>query len=107
RDGADPRRGLRRRRAAQHRAGGAARLGVRGLKGASQLASGPDSELGVHVAQVPLDGPRAEEQASADVRVREPVASQLTNLTLLCGEIVAGLGDDPAALLASRDEFSV
>src|SRR5436190_18990610 len=48
-------------------------FGVRGLKGASELASGPDSELGEHVAQVPLDGASTKEQAGSDVRVREPV----------------------------------
>ena len=56
---------------------------ILGLKGASELASGPDSELGEHVAQVPLDGAWAEEQAGADLRVREPVAGELGDLSLL------------------------
>lgn len=33
---------------------------ARGPKGASQLASGADFELGEHVTEVPLDGPAAE-----------------------------------------------
>ena len=48
-----------------------------------QFAPGPDPELGEHVAQVPLDGARAEEQAGADLGVREPVAGELGDLALL------------------------
>ena len=76
------------------------------MEDSSQLAPGPYPELGVHLAQVPLDGAGAEEQAGADVRVREPVTGQLGDLTLLRGEIVARLCDAPAAPLASRDEFA-
>src|SRR4051812_44630095 len=74
-------------------------VGVRGLERASQLAPGPDPELGEHVAQVPLDGAFAEEEAGADLRVREPIAGELGDLTLLRREIVAGLGDPPAGPL--------
>jgi hypothetical protein len=77
------------------------------LDRASQLTPGPDSELGVDVAQMPLDGPRTEEQPGTYLVVREPVTGQLGDVALLRGEIVAGLDDAPAALLASRDEFAV
>jgi hypothetical protein len=56
-----------------------------GLKGACELAPGPDSELGVHVAQVPLDRAWAEEQAAGDVGIGEPVAGELGDLSLLRG----------------------
>ena len=37
----------------------------------AQLAAGADAELGEHLAQVVLDGARADEQLGADLRVRE------------------------------------
>ena len=39
-----------------------------------QLPAAADAELGEDLAQVPLDGPRADEQRGADLGVREPVA---------------------------------
>src|SRR3954452_19821232 len=84
---------------------GCGHLGVRRLKGGPKLAPGPDPELREHVAQVPLDGAWAEEQARTDLRVREPVARELGDLTFLCGEVVAGAGDPPAHLLAGGEEL--
>src|SRR5512132_3720876 len=81
-------------------------FGLRGLKSASQFASPSDAELGEHVAQVPLDGASTQEQAGSDVRVGEPVAGELGDLTLVRGEIVAGLGDPPTCLLTRCEELA-
>src|SRR5690348_8198724 len=63
-----------------------------GLQSSSQLAAESDSELRVHVSQVPLDCPRAEEHASPNLRVGEPVAGQFCDLALLRGELIRRLG---------------
>ena len=57
-----------------------------------ELAAGADPELGEHLAQVPLDGARAEEQLGADLRVRQAVAGEPGDLLLLRRELVARLG---------------
>ena len=43
-------------------------------RSASQLPAGTDAELGEHVAQMPLDGPRAEEEPRTDLRIRQALA---------------------------------
>ena len=50
-----------------------------------------DVELGEHLAQVVLDRARADEQLGADLRVRQPVASEPRDLSLLGGECIACL----------------
>ena len=55
-----------------------------------QFVARADAELGEHLAQVPLDGARAEEQPRADLRVRQAVAGQP-------GDLLA-----PAAVSSSR-----
>ena len=57
-----------------------------------ELAAGADAELGEDLAQVVLDGARADEQPRADLRVGEAVARQPGDLRLLRGELVARLG---------------
>ena len=44
-------------------------------QGRSQLSAGADPELGEHLAQVPLDGARAEEQVSGHLGIRVPLGS--------------------------------
>src|ERR1700741_5411197 len=66
---------------------------------AVQLPARLDGELDVDVAQVPLHGAPAEEEPRPDLRVREPVAGELGDLSLLRGQLVARLG---AALLGAR-----
>ena len=58
-------------------------------KRASQLPAGADAELVEHVAQVPLNGARAEEQPGADLRIRQTIAGEARDLPLLCGQIIA------------------
>ena len=48
-----------------------------------QLLARADPELGEHLAQVPLDGARAEEQLRADLGVRQAVARQPGDVLLL------------------------
>jgi len=48
-----------------------------------ELAARFDPELRVHLAQVPLDGARADEQPGADLRVRKPVPGETRHLPLL------------------------
>jgi hypothetical protein len=56
------------------------------------------------VAQVSLDGAWTEEQAGADLRVRQSVASQPSDLQLLAGQIVA-LGRARTHILARRHQL--
>src|SRR4051794_4171919 len=67
---------------------------------ASQLPAGTDAELAEHVAQMPLDRPRAEEELRPDLRVRQPIGSKQRDLPLLRGQLVAGLDGPPPHLLA-------
>ena len=66
-----------------------------------QLPPGTDAELGEHVAQMPLHGPRAEEEPRADLRIGQPVAGEPGDLPLLGGQIVARF-DRPLAHLLAR-----
>src|SRR3954447_23501993 len=65
-----------------------------------QLPAGMDAELGEHVAQMPLRGPRAQEELRADLRVRQPIGGEQRDLPLLRGQIVASLDGPPPYLLA-------
>src|SRR5690349_9816300 len=53
----------------------------------AELFPGADAELGEHLAQVPLDRARANEQLGADLRVRMPVTSEPGDLRLLRGKL--------------------
>src|SRR6266571_2913754 len=53
-----------------------------------ELQAGADLELGEYLAQVVLDGARADEQPGADLRVRQPVAGQPRDLGLLRGQLL-------------------
>src|SRR6187397_988370 len=75
------------------------------LEGMSQFAPGPDLKLRVDVSQVPFDGTRAEEQAGADLGVREPIAGKFGDLAFLGGEDVPRLGDALTTFLTSCREF--
>src|SRR4030088_1323101 len=66
---------------------------------------GTDPELCEHVAQMPLHGPRAEEELRADLRVRQAVAGEPRDLPLLCGQVVTRLDRALADPLARRREF--
>src|SRR3954471_11903667 len=55
-----------------------------------ELAAGPDAELLVHVAEVVLDGPRAEEQPRGDVPVGQPSGDEQGRLPLLRSEVPDG-----------------
>src|SRR6187200_3289083 len=74
--------------------GDAARLGDGGQR-AAQLLARADLELGEDLAQVVLDGARADEQLRADLRIRLPVAGHAGDLRLLGREDVAGLFGPP------------
>jgi len=63
---------------------------------------GPDPDLGEHVAQMPLNGPRTEEEPRTDLRIRQAIAGQACDLSLLRGQVVAGLDRPLAHLLACR-----
>ena len=58
-------------------------LGQRSAK----LPARADPELGEHLAQVPLDRARAEEELGADLGIREPVAGEPGDLLLLRSEL--------------------
>src|SRR3954468_3236776 len=65
-----------------------------------QFPAGMDAEFVEHVAQVPFDGPRAEEELCADLGVRQALAGEPRDLALLRGQIVASLDGSPPHLLA-------
>ena len=56
-----------------------------------ELLAGADPELSKHLAQMPLHRARAEEMPRRDLRVRQPIAGELGDLSLLRGQIVARL----------------
>src|SRR4051812_3556086 len=85
--------------------GDAARVGNSGER-AAQLLAGADLELGEHLAQVVLDGARADEQLGADLRVRLPVARHPGDLGLLGREDVAGLHGPPGRGLAGGQQLA-
>ena len=76
-------------------------LGVRAGQCTRQLPPGTDAELGEHVAQMPLNGPRAEEEPRGDLRIGQPIAGEPCDLLLLGGQVVAGL-DRPLTYLLAR-----
>src|SRR4051812_48170039 len=61
------------------------------------LARG-DPELGEHLAQVPLDGPRAEVELGADLRIRATVAREPGDQLLLGRQLITRLVDALADL---------
>src|SRR4051812_10033298 len=66
----------------------------------TEITARRDIELAEHLVQVVFDGPRADEQLGADLRVRVPVASQPCDLRLLWRQHVARLDVAPARGLA-------
>src|SRR5262249_53911844 len=69
-----------------------------------QLATRTDVELREDVAQVPLDGARAEEEPGADLGVGQAVAGEPRDLPLLRRQLVVRLDRSPN-LLARRLEL--
>jgi hypothetical protein len=72
------------------------RLGQRGRafgvrKRPTQLLAGADVELEEHLAQVVLDGPRADEQLRTDLGVGMALGCETGDLRLLSGELFARL----------------
>jgi hypothetical protein len=63
-------------------------------------------ELGEHLAQVPFDGPGAEEQPGADLGVGEAVPSEPGDLPPLARELLARHDHAPAHLLAGREKLA-
>ena len=72
----------------------------------AELPAGADAELGEHLAQVPLDRARAEEQLGADLRVREPVGRQPRDLRLLRRQLVERLDGALAHRLAGGQQLA-
>src|SRR5580700_5468015 len=71
-----------------------------------ELAAGADVELGEHLAQVPLHGAGPDEQLRADLGVGPPVACQPGDLSLLRGQLGAGVLVPLAHLLAGGQELA-
>src|SRR6516165_3072964 len=72
---------------------------------ATQLFAGADPELDEHLAEVPLDRPRTQEEPSTDLGVRQPAAGHLRDLPLLRGQLVARLDRAPAHVFARRRQL--
>jgi hypothetical protein len=81
-------------------------IGSRAGKRAGQLVAAVDSELAEHLSQVPLNRARAEEQPRADLRVRQAVARELSDLPLLRRQIIACFDGSPAGSLARRHQLA-
>ncbi len=56
-----------------------------------QLHARVDPEFGEDLAEVVLDGARANEQSRADLKVREALACEFRDLSLLDGELAGVL----------------
>ena len=72
----------------------------------SELPARGDAEFGEHVAQVPLDGARADEQLRADLRVRQALACEPGDLLLLRRELLACPGATLVRFLACRQQLA-
>src|SRR5262252_9421420 len=66
----------------------------------SELPARGNAELREHVAQVPFDRARTDEQLGADLRVRQAVADEPGDLPFLRRELVTCVGAAFAHLLA-------
>src|SRR6516164_1916608 len=72
----------------------------------SELPARGDAELGEHVAQVPLDRARADEQLGADLWVQQAVPGEPGDLRLLRREVLARVGASLAHLLACGGQLA-
>jgi len=73
---------------------------------AGELLARADVELRKHLVQVVLDRPRADEQLSADLRVRAPGACKAGDLNFLRGKRFARLVDPPACGFPGGEELA-
>jgi hypothetical protein len=64
-------------------------------QGMPEFAARADLELGEHLAEVVLDGARAEEQPGCDLRVGQPVPGEPGYLGLLGGQFVTSVSRVP------------
>ena len=76
-------------------------------EGSAELLARADVELGEDLAQVVLDGTRADEELGADLRVRAPVDREPGDLQLLGGQLVVRLDRPPANGLAGREQLAL
>src|SRR5438270_11816311 len=83
----------------------ATRLGT-SRQGFSEFFAGADVEFREHLAQVVLDGARAEEQPRADLWVRLPIGGQAGDLRFLGRQAVAGVGRALARGLAGGEQLT-
>src|SRR5258708_27584223 len=68
------------------------RLRVRAVQRLCELPAGTDAQLCENLAQMPFDGAMAEEELLADLRVREAIVSQASDLRFLRRERLLGIG---------------
>src|SRR5258705_13830246 len=68
------------------------RLRVRAAQRLSKLPAGTDAQLCENLAQMPFDGAMAEEELLADLRVREAIVSQASDLRFFRRERLMGSG---------------
>jgi NADP-dependent 3-hydroxy acid dehydrogenase YdfG len=71
-----------------------------------ELPAGGDAELREHLAQMPFDRARAEEELGADLGVGLPVAGARRDLRLLRGEVPVGLPGALAHGLAGGEQLA-
>src|SRR5262249_54471709 len=74
--------------------------------GPPQLPPGADPELGEDLAEVPLDGPRAEVQRGGDLPAGEPFLGEAGDLSFLSGQLAGRLYRTFAQRLPCRREFA-
>src|SRR4051794_35110937 len=77
-----------------------------GRQGGAQLAARRDPELGEHAVQVRADRAMRQEEALADLPVGQALRRELSDLQLLGGQLVAGLGNAMPASLARRAQLA-
>jgi hypothetical protein len=76
------------------------------VDGVAQFSARGDVELGEHFPEVVLDRARADEQLGADLRVGVPLARESSDLRLLGGEQVTGVGDAWTGGLAGGEQLA-
>src|SRR6059058_2500985 len=80
-------------------------VGVDGQR-RSKVFPRTDPELGEHLAQMPFDGARADEQLGADLGVRQSLTGEPGDLGLLCREDLTCLDRPWTHRLAGGLEFA-
>src|SRR5215207_5991797 len=82
------------------------RLLIELSQGGAELSPGREPELGEHLAEVVLDGSRADEELAADLRVGSPICGQPGYLCFLRAQVLPACDVAFAGRLAGGEQLA-